>query len=78
MLFHSGAPLFLWVEAFSTAIYLINRLPSSALNFETSYFALHGTHLDYTSLHVFGSKCFPYTWDTRQHKFNALMNFFSL
>ena len=70
MLFHSGAPLFLWVEAFSTAVYLINRLPSSALNSETPYFALHDTHLDYTSLRVFGSKCFPYTWDTRQHKFD--------
>ncbi|RVW71060.1 Retrovirus-related Pol polyprotein from transposon RE1 [Vitis vinifera] len=57
-------------EALSTAIYLINRLPLSALNSKTPYFALHGTHPDYTSLRVFGSKCFPYTWDTRQHKFD--------
>jgi hypothetical protein len=70
MLFHSGAPLFLWVEAFSTAVYLINRLPTSALNYETPYFTLHGNHPDYTSLRVFGSKCFPYTWDTRQNKFD--------
>ena len=70
MLFHSGAPLFLWVEVFSTVVYLINHLPSSTLNTETRYFALHGTHPDYTSLRVFGSKCFPYTWDTRQHKFD--------
>ena len=70
MLFHSGAPLFLWVEAFSTVVYLINRLPSSALNSETPSFTLHGTQPDYTSLRVFGSKCFPYTWDTRQHKFD--------
>ncbi|RVX02174.1 Retrovirus-related Pol polyprotein from transposon RE1 [Vitis vinifera] len=42
-------------EVFSTAVYLINRLPSSTLNSETPYFALHGTHPDYTSLHVFGS-----------------------
>ena len=70
MLFHSGAPLFLWVKVFSTIVYLINRLPSSALNPETSYFSLHGTHPDYTSLCVFGFKCFPYTWDTRQHKFD--------
>ncbi|RVW62428.1 Retrovirus-related Pol polyprotein from transposon RE1 [Vitis vinifera] len=45
-------------------------LASFALNSETPYFALHGTHPDYTSLRVFGSKCFPYTWDTRQHKFD--------
>lgn len=38
MLFHGGAPLFLWIEAFTIAIYLINRLPSSTLNFETPYF----------------------------------------
>lgn len=70
MLFHSGVPLFLWFEAFTTAVHLINRLPSSPLNFETPYFALHGTHPNYSSLRVFGSKCFPYTWDTRRHKFD--------
>ncbi|KAL6316309.1 hypothetical protein AAG906_017942 [Vitis piasezkii] len=58
------------VSSLFTAIYLINRLPSSALNSKTPYFTLHGTHPDYTSLRVFGSKCFPYTWDTRQHKFD--------
>ena len=42
-LFHSGTPLFLWIKAFTTAVYLMNCLPSSALNFETPYFALHGT-----------------------------------
>ena len=70
MLFHSGIPLYLWVEVFSTAVYLINRLPSSALDHETPYFTLHGIHPDYTSLRVFGSKCFPYTWDTRKNKFD--------
>ena len=44
MLFHSGAPLCLWVEAFTTTVFLINRLLSSSLNFETPYFVLHGTH----------------------------------
>jgi hypothetical protein len=71
MLFHSGAPLFMWVEAFSTVVYLINRLPTSALNYETPYFTLHGNHPNYTSLRVFGSKCFPYTWDTWQNKFDS-------
>ena len=70
MLFHSNAPLFLWVEAFTTAVYLINCLPSSSLKFDTPYFMLHGNHPDYSSLRVFGSKCFPYTWDTRSHKFS--------
>ena len=70
MLFHSHAPLYLWLEAFSTVVFLLNRLPSSLLNFETPYFMLHGTHPDYTSLRMFGSKCFPYTWDTKNTKFD--------
>ena len=70
MLFHSQVPLYLWVEAFSTAIFLLNRLPSSSLNFHTPYFMLHGHHPDYASLRVFGSKCFPYTWDTKHNKFD--------
>lgn len=69
MLFHCGAPLFLWVEAFTTAVYLMIRLPSSTLNF-VPYFALHGMHSIYSSLRAFGSKSFPYTWDTRRHKFD--------
>lgn len=64
MLFHSGAPLFLWVKAFTTAVYLINRLPTYALNSETSYFRLHNEHPVYSSLRVFRFKCFPYIWDT--------------
>ncbi|KAJ8771220.1 hypothetical protein K2173_026075 [Erythroxylum novogranatense] len=70
MLFHSYTPLCLWVEAFTTTMFLLNRLPSSSLHFDTQYFQLRGTHTDYKSLCVFGSKCFPYTWDTRTHKFD--------
>lgn len=48
----------------------MSQLPSSTLNFETPYFSLHGKHAVYSSLRTFGSKCFPYTWDTRRHKFD--------
>lgn len=47
MLCHSGALLYLWVEAFTTTIFLFNRLPSTALNLETPYFKLHGVHPKY-------------------------------
>ena len=70
MLFHSSAPLSLWVEAFATSMFLINWLPSSSIHFDTPYFMLHGTHPDYTSFRVFGYKCFPYTWNTRNHNFD--------
>ena len=70
MLFHSGAPLYLWVETFATAVFLLNRLPSTAINLDTPYFNLQGVHPNYSFLRVFGSKCFPYTWDTQKNKFD--------
>jgi len=60
MLFHRGI-LFLWIQAFTTVVYLINRLHSSALNSESPYFTLHETLPYYSSPPVFGSKSFPYT-----------------
>ena len=71
MLFHNGAFFFfLWVKALTIVVYLINRLPSSTLNLESPYFTPHVTHPDYFSLRVFEFKCFPYTWYTKQHKFD--------
>jgi hypothetical protein len=48
MLFHNGAPLYLWVN--TIVVYLINRLPLSTLNLESQYLAPYVTHLDYSSL----------------------------
>lgn len=70
MLFHSGLPKFLWVEAFTTATFLINRL-SSSLNIGTPYYRLHGSHPNYSILRVFGSRCYLYTWDTKTNKFDV-------
>ena len=54
MLFHACLPKNLWLEAFLTAVYLINRLPSSTIGMHTPFFKLHGIHPDYKSLKVFG------------------------
>lgn len=62
--------LCLWIKAFITTIHLMNYPPSSALNLKTPYFALHGSHPDYSSLRAFRSKCFPYMWGTSKHKFD--------
>lgn len=70
MLFHGHLPLFLWVEAFQTAVFLLNRLPSDSLQHNTPFYMLNGYDFDYSSLRVFGSKCFPYIWDTKRHKFD--------
>lgn len=68
MVFYSGAPLYLRV-AFTTSIFLLNHLPSTALNQDTPYFKLDGMHLNYFFLRVFRSKCFSYTQGSQKHKF---------
>jgi hypothetical protein len=69
MLFHAQLPKRFWVDAFLTAVYLINRLPSSVLKMETPFFKLHGIHPDYNSLKVFGCRCFPYLRNYAKNKF---------
>ncbi|KAL6334726.1 hypothetical protein AAG906_021385 [Vitis piasezkii] len=52
LMFHARVPLSLWVEAFSTAVFLINRLPSPSLAGKTPYELLFG----YSTLHK-GFRC---------------------
>ena len=54
MLFHAQLPKHLWVDAFTAAVYLINRLPSSILQMQTPFYKLYGIHPTYSSLKVFG------------------------
>lgn len=60
MLFYAKFPLFLWVEVFLTAVYLINRFTSSMLKMQTPFFKLFGQHSDYNSLNIFSCRCFSY------------------
>ncbi|KAH0767910.1 hypothetical protein KY285_003781 [Solanum tuberosum] len=50
LLLHANLPLFLWVEAFLTAVFLINRLTSSVLKMVTPFVKLYGEQPDYNSL----------------------------
>ena len=54
LLITSHAPQELWVEAALTAVYLINLLPTSTLQWDTPYFRLHKRQPSYSSLCVFG------------------------
>lgn len=70
MLFHAGVPKRFWVEAFSTATWLINRLPSAILAMKSPIEKLTGKKPDYSSLRVFGSRCFPCLRRITQNKFD--------
>ena len=52
-------PLKFWDEAFLTATYLINLLPSKVIKFETPITRLFGTTPDYKTLRVFSCACWP-------------------
>ncbi|WVZ01479.1 hypothetical protein V8G54_027548 [Vigna mungo] len=60
MLLGSGLSKAFWGEAANTAVYLINRSPSSALNFKTPMEVWSGRPADYSHLRVFGSLAFAH------------------
>jgi hypothetical protein len=53
-----GMPTVFWGEAVVTAIYILNRLPTKALNSRTSYEAWHGRKPAVSHLRVFGCLAF--------------------
>uniref|UniRef100_A0A2N9IB76 Integrase catalytic domain-containing protein n=1 Tax=Fagus sylvatica TaxID=28930 RepID=A0A2N9IB76_FAGSY len=57
-LIFASCPERFWGEAALTAVYTINRLPSSALQNVTPFEHLYGTPASYSSLRVFGYACF--------------------
>jgi transposase InsO family protein len=59
LLAQASMPLNFWDEAFSTAVFLINRLPSKVINDETPFFRIYDKHPDYSSLRTFGCACWP-------------------
>lgn len=69
LLFHANLSLHLWVDAFITALYLINRLPSTMLNNDCSYYRLYHQQPDYSGLWVFGCRCFPSLCHQNKYKF---------
>ena len=57
MLGESSLPKNLWAEAVNTAVYLINRSPASAVNFEIPAEIWCARNVSVNHLNVFGSKC---------------------
>ena len=57
-----------WDHAVISSVYLINRLPSSAIQNEVPYQRLFRKLPDYEFLKVFGCACFPLLRPYNQHK----------
>jgi len=68
MLLCAGLPKTFWGEVANTTAYVINRCPSSALDFKTPMEAWSGEPPDYSGLKVFGSLTFSHV---KQGKLNA-------
>jgi hypothetical protein len=59
LLAYAIMPLKYWDEAFLTAVYLINRLPSRVIDSQTPVERLFGDKGDYSWLRIFGGACWP-------------------
>lgn len=70
LLAHAFVPKEYWPEAFSTAVYLINRLPTPVLHGKMPFESLFGQSPDYHFLRVFGSACWLNLCPFNKHKLN--------
>lgn len=69
LLAHASIPIHFWDHSFTTAVHLINKLPTSALpNFISPHYVLFNSIHDYNSLRIFGCACFPLLHPFNQHK----------
>ena len=69
LLAHASIPLKYWPFAFQSALYLINRLPSSVLNFSSPYKTLYHCLPNYSFLRVYGCTYYPFLRPFNRHKF---------
>ncbi|RVW27268.1 Retrovirus-related Pol polyprotein from transposon TNT 1-94 [Vitis vinifera] len=68
LLSHASLPMKYWHYAFQTATFLINRMPSKVLEYDSPYFTLFRRHPDYKSFRVFGCLCYPFIRPYNTHK----------
>nr|GEU29738.1 ribonuclease H-like domain-containing protein [Tanacetum cinerariifolium] len=69
LLFQAHLPPNYWAESLNMSVYLLNILPSRAIENEVPFTCLFGTKPDYNLLRVFGCLCYPHL-DT-EHKLGA-------
>lgn len=61
-------PFQFWWNAFSFAIFLINRLPTPILHHKTPIELVYNQRPDYMFIKTFGCACFPYLRPYNTHK----------
>ena len=71
LLLNSSVPPHFWCEALSTAVHLINRLPSPMLNHVSPFSKLFGHSPLYFDLRTFGCVCFVHLPTHERHKLTA-------
>eukprot|EP00794_Sanderia_malayensis_P007838 gene7838-biopygen6374 len=68
MIYHAKLPLSFWAEAVSTANYLRNRSPTSALENATPYERFYKQKADVSNLRVFGCNAMVHIPDQKRNK----------
>ncbi|KAJ0818040.1 putative RNA-directed DNA polymerase [Helianthus annuus] len=72
LLFQSGVPLSFWSDCVLTAVYIINRLPSSVLLGKSPFELMFGFKPSFAHFRIFGCLCFSTILnDTDKMSFNA-------
>ncbi|KAJ0519517.1 putative RNA-directed DNA polymerase [Helianthus annuus] len=72
LLFQSGVPLNFWADCVLTAVYIINRLPSSVLLGKSPYELMFGFRPSLSHIRIFGCLCFSTILnDSDKLSFNA-------
>ncbi|CAL2255037.1 unnamed protein product [Prunus armeniaca] len=70
MMFEKKMPLEFWVEAVNTAVYVLNRCPTKALEKKTPFEAYSGRKPGIKHLRVFGSLCYAQIPEQQRQKFD--------
>ncbi|CAL9026855.1 unnamed protein product [Prunus brigantina] len=68
MMFEKGMPLEFWAEAVNTAVYVLNRSPTKALDKKTPFEAYSGRKPGLKHLRVFGSLCYAHVPNPQRQK----------
>lgn len=68
LLFNSHTPPIYWVHAFTTAVYIINRLPSKVLKNKSPFEQIFSQSPDYANFRTFGCRVYPYLRNYAAHK----------